>query len=152
MVFFNAAACFFVFCLFFFLFAIYSVRFIVYLGVKATETADTSSERDKIMIPVENAHFVQIKYLGPTNYRPSRYSISWEGWPSEGSNTVRRNMSYVSDRAEMANNAAAAFVEWLTDGNTGLAYTVQHITLAQMPGPSYACLIKTKAEPKGAAA
>jgi hypothetical protein len=73
------------------------------------------------MQAIEYGHFVRIRYLGPTNYRGSRLSVSWEGWPSEGSKIVRKAMDYNSDRDQMARDAAEMFCNWLSAGEHGLS-------------------------------
>ncbi len=101
-------------------------------------------------LPVHFAHFVRIKYLGPTNYRPSRLSVIWEGWPSEGSPIVRKSLAYTSDRDEMARQAAQLFCDWLSqgwgDGTEERRYIADRITLASMNGDEWALMVHTTLE------
>ena len=60
---------------------------------------------------------VKIRFIGPTNYRPSRYCFEWLGYPSEGMKPVRKyvnadHFNGPTDRALME-AAAQAFVDWL---------------------------------------
>jgi hypothetical protein len=97
------------------------------------------------MSDVHSAHFVRIRYLGPTDTRGSRLSLSWEGWPSDNSRPVRRAMDYTADRDQMARDAAKLFCDWLTAGDTGLTYGPRRITLAPMDGRDWALLVETQA-------
>ena len=60
---------------------------------------------------------VKIRFMGPTNYRPSRYCFEWMGYPSDGMKPVRKYVSAnrfngPTDKALME-AAAQAFVDWL---------------------------------------
>ncbi len=101
------------------------------------------------MTEVKSAHFIRIRYHGPTSFKGSRLSLSWEGWPSEGSTAVRRWMDYTPDRDTMATLAAEAFCNWLSEGyqndDEPLTFTPDEITLAGMNSTDWALLVHTTA-------
>lgn len=97
-------------------------------------------------LAVQTAHFVRIRYLGATNTKPSRYSVSWEGWPSDGAKTVRRFMPYTSERDDMAREAAKMFCAWLSEmpgDEDPLQFIATGLTLAGMDDGAWALLVKT---------
>ena len=97
-------------------------------------------------IAIQTAHFVRIQYHGATNTKPSRYSMSWEGWPTQGAETVRKFMSYTSDRDEMAREVAATFCNWLSampGDEDPLQFRITALTLASMGNGAWALLVKT---------
>ena len=99
------------------------------------------------MLDVQHAHFVRIRYHGPTNSRGSCLSASWEGWPSDDGRKVRRTFAYTSDSDAMARQAADMFCAWLNSGDLKLTFSADQIILAGMTGDDWALLIHTKAEP-----
>jgi len=106
------------------------------------------------MTEVKSAHFIRIRYHGPTDYRGSSLVASWEGWPSEGSRTVRKTIAYTSVREVMAQLVAEAFCEWLSEGyrndDEPLTFTPDEITLAGMNSTDWALLVHTTASKAGA--
>lgn len=97
-------------------------------------------------LPVATAHFVRIQYCGPTNTKPSRYSVSWEGWPTQGAKTVRKSMPYTSERDDMARDAAQLFCDWLSKmpgDDDPLQFRATALTLAGMGDGAWALLVKT---------
>lgn len=105
------------------------------------------------MPTIETAHFVRIQYHGATNTKPSRYSVSWEGWPTEGAKTVRRFMPYTSERDDMANAAAQLFCAWLSKmpgDDDPLQFRATALTLANMGNAAWALLVKTTTERRAA--
>jgi hypothetical protein len=107
------------------------------------------------MLEVKTAHFVKIAYHGATNTKPSRYIASWEGWPSQGG-TVRKTISYTSERDDMARDVAQLFTAWLSDmpgdekdDPSRLIFTAKELTLASMGDGAWALLVKTEAKRAG---
>jgi hypothetical protein len=101
---------------------------------------------------IETAHFVLIRYHGATDYKPSRLSVSWEGWPTQGAKTVRKAMPYTSERDDMARDAAKLFTDWLSDmpgDEDPLRYSPAALTLASMGNGEWALLVKTHVTPRG---
>lgn len=98
------------------------------------------------MTDFATAHYIRIRYHGPTNYKPSRLSVTWDGWPSDGNGAmVRKALAYTSDREAMARDAARMFTDWLSAGDTGLTFSAKRITLGAMTGPEWALLVETEA-------
>ncbi len=96
------------------------------------------------MPDIQNAHFIRLRYHGPTNTRGARISATWEGWPSDDHKPVRRWLPY-EPPYDMAETAAAAFCDWLSSGRTGLAFSPRLVTLAAMPGAEWALCVQTEA-------
>jgi hypothetical protein len=97
------------------------------------------------MSDLHSAHFIKIKYHGPTDTRGSRLSATWEGWPSDDGRPVRKSIAYTANRAEMAQKVGDLFAQWLTDGNTGLRFDIKRLTIAVMDGANWALLVETEA-------
>lgn len=66
-------------------------------------------------IEPQGAFYIRARYLGPTDTKPARFAISWEGWPSDNSRTVRRVVAW-QEGAALAETAARLFCEWLSAG------------------------------------
>ena len=97
-------------------------------------------------ISVQSGHFVRIQYHGATSTKPSRYSASWEGWPTQGAKTVRKYIPYTSEREDMARDAAKAFCDWLSTmpgDDDPLQFRVTALNLASMGDGAWALLVKT---------
>jgi hypothetical protein len=123
--------------------------------VRQTATPDTtgklSQESTTMTDRIETAHFVRIRYHGATNYKPSRLSASWEGWPTQGAKIVRRFMPYTSERDDMARTAAQLFTDWLSampGDDDPLRYSPAQLTLASMGNDGWALLVKTHVTPR----
>ena len=98
---------------------------------------------------VHHAHFIRIRYHGPTITRDARWVASWAGWPSDDNRPVRKTFSfdYGADGYEpLARDVAAAFCAWLSDD--GDAVTPDRITLADMGNADLALLVHTEREAK----
>lgn len=111
------------------------------------------------MTHVNTAHFVKVAYHGATNTKPSRFSASWEGWPTHGAKRVHKFIPYTSDREEMARTAGKLFCDWLSDmpgddpaDPNRLIHTVKELSLASMGNSEFALLVKTECKRAGVAA
>lgn len=63
------------------------------------------------MTEVHHAHFIRIRYHGPTNTRGARWVASWAGWPSDDSRPVRKTFSFdygAGNYEPLARDVAAA--------------------------------------------
>ncbi len=98
------------------------------------------------MQTVHHAHFIRIRFHGPTNTRGARWVASWAGWPSDDSRPVRKTFSFdygAEGYDPLARDVAAAFCAWLSDGSDD-AFTADRITLADMGGSDLALLVHTE--------
>lgn len=91
------------------------------------------------------AHFIRVRYHGPSNTRGSRFSATWEGWPSDDGATVRRYLKTEpgnsNSRELAAQEAAELFVAWLSAG-AGDKRRVAEVITAEMPGRDWAVLVR----------
>lgn len=99
---------------------------------------------------IHHAHFIRLRYHGPTHTRGARWSATWEGW-TDDDRPVRRFIPY-TERTDAAQQAAFAFVNWLNTGPVGenpagdrisLCH-VGRVTVALMGGDDWAILVETK--------
>ena len=97
---------------------------------------------------IQYGHYIRVRYHGPTDTRGSRLSATWEGWPSEGSNPVKRYLPYMSDRDAMAREVAEMFCAWLSDGGFDLTYTADRVTIAGASAADWALIVSTQAQPR----
>lgn len=100
---------------------------------------------------IHHAHFIRLRYHGPTRTRGARWSATWEGWPTDDGRPVRRFMPYTK-RTDAAQQAAFAFVNWLNTGPDGgnpagdrhSLCQIDRVTIASMGGSELAVLVKTR--------
>jgi hypothetical protein len=80
---------------------------------------------------ITHGHAVKVKYLGPTNHKPSRIQFSWEGWPSDNSKTIRKTISrdYESSNKDYMRKGADLFRQWLETGPMGDRYTCEIVSV-----------------------
>ena len=67
---------------------------------------------------MQNFNGIKVRYMPCTNYRPSRWQFSWQGWPSDGPDSVVRRYTHFDyehshNKEWLANEGARLFVEWL---------------------------------------
>ena len=104
---------------------------------------------------VSSAHMIRCRYLGPTNFRGARISISWEGWPTNG-NRVRKIVEWMKDE-ELAETAANLFVAWLSDDkdtpiDPSRKFIAHRITIADGGPVEWIVFVETKCVARSAAA
>ena len=87
-------------------------------------------------------------YCGPTNSRPSRWRVSWEGWPSEGARKVSRYVPYgyasTDGRDSVMREAADLFAAWLSDmpgDSAKRVRRVESVTYGGLSADSYVLLV-----------
>lgn len=99
------------------------------------------------MPDVQHAHFIRLRYHGPTYHRGARISATWEGWPSDGGKPVRVWISQ-AEPAAMAAEAVRLFCEWLSSDGTGLEFSPALVVMSSMSSTDWAVLVRTEAKPR----
>lgn len=84
------------------------------------------------MTKATHANFLKLTYSGN-----DKYTVTWHGWPIEGSPIVRR-IVHSGDVTDAATQAGYLFADWLqNDRNEGKIYgrtkLVESITCGDMP-------------------
>ena len=68
---------------------------------------------------ITTAHALRMKFLGPTDTLPARWSVRWVGWPSDGGQHVQRATPSTGNRDNDVLRAADLFIRWLNGGQAG---------------------------------
>lgn len=99
---------------------------------------------------MNHAHVIKIKFVGPSNYKPARYKVSWGNWPSaeKRSYSFYIPFDYALTCDQQYRAVADTFLKWLNDGMDSDTHdaVIESLTTGTMNSDTDVMLVQTRWE------